>query len=159
MTSQIPFISKFVFKHDQLLLTPTSALPNRLLSPITENSAETLSTTLPINQTSSDTSKKSLSVTLRNDNLTIDDLNRRLLERLHQYLTNFHHIQTYLDTLDQHFKGLSIIINCLRNDQNVIDTIQPIEIRLLQMRVKRNEINHLLNQSSIKKFVSQQVCL
>jgi hypothetical protein len=158
MTSDSSSISKFMYKHDQPLLeysTPNSRLPNRLLSPITEHSAETLSTTLPTNKTCSDTSQKSPNIVLTNDNLTTDELNQILLQRFHQYITNFQNIQNYLNTLDQHLKELSIIINCLRNDKKLINSIEPIETRLLQIRVKRDQIDRLLNQSSIKNLIQQ----
>ena len=160
MTSENSFVSKFIHKHDQPRpesSTPTGVLSSRLLSPITENSAEILSTTLPMNKSCSDTSQKSPNIVLTNYNLTPDDLNETLIQRFHQYTTNFNNIQNYLDTLDQHFKGLSIIINYLRNDGNLINIIEAIETRLLQMRVKRDQIDHLLNQSSIKNII-QQVC-
>lgn len=157
MTSEIPVILKSIHKHDQLLLdysTPNGTLPNRLLSPIIENSAEILS----INKTCSDTSQISPNIVLTNANPTIDELNRILLQRFHQYTTNFHHIQNYLNTLDQHFKELSFIIEYLRNDKNLTNIIELIETRLLQMRVKRDQINDLLNQSSIK-IIIEQVCI
>jgi hypothetical protein len=154
MTSDSSSILKFMYKHDQPLLeysTPNSRLHNRLLSPITEHSAETLST----NKTCSDTSQKSPNIVLTNDNLTTDKLNQILLQRFHQYITNFQNIQNYLNTLDQHLKELSIIINCLRNDKKLINSIEPIETRLLQIRVKRDQIDRLLNQSSIKNLIQQ----
>jgi hypothetical protein len=155
MTSEIPFISKFIHKHDQPLLehsTPNGTLSNRLLSPITENSAEILSTSLPINKTCSNTTQKSPNLVL-----TIDELNQTLLEKFHQYTTNFHNIQNYLNTLDQHFKALAFTMEYLRNDKNFTNIIELIETRLLQMRVKRDQIDHLLNHSSIKNII-QQVC-
>jgi len=154
MTSEICSISKFIHKHGQPLLeysTPNGTLPNRLLSPIIENSAEIL----PINKKHSDTSQKSLNIVLTNDNLTTDELNHILLQRFHQYRINFHKIQNYLNTLQQHFKALSIIIEYLRKDNNLTNTIEPIEIRLIQMRAKRDQIDHLLNQSSIKTIMQQ----
>jgi len=160
MTSGIPFISKFIHKYDQSVIeqsTPNGALPNRLLSPITENSAEILSSSLSINKTCLDISQKSTNTVLTNDNSTLDELNRTLLQRFHQYTTNFHDIQNYLNTLDKHFKELSVIIEYLRHDQNLTDIIELIETRLLQMRVKRDQIDRLINHSSIKDII-QQVC-
>jgi hypothetical protein len=160
MTSGNPFISKFIHKYDQPVLeqsTPNGTLSNRLLSPITENSAEILSASLSINKTCLDISQKTSNTVLTNDNSTIDELNRTLLQKFHQYITNFDDIKNYLNTLDKHFKELSIIIEYLRNDQNFTDIIELIETRLLQMRVKRDQIDYLLNHSSIKTII-QQVC-
>ncbi|UJR33620.1 hypothetical protein I4U23_021055 [Adineta vaga] len=123
-------------------------LPNRLLSPITETSAE-------IHQTYSDISKKSPDFVLIKDHSTSNELNQVLLQKLHQYTKNFHTIQTYLNTLHEHFKALSIILEYLRKDSNILHVIEPIETRLLQMRAKRNQIDHLLNQSSLKTLIQQ----
>src|ERR1700734_3968574 len=112
MTSEIPFISKFIYKSDQSLIeysTSNGTIPNRLLSPITENSGEILSASLTLNKTCPNTSQKSPSIILMNGNSTTDELNKTLLQRFHQYTTYFHKIQNYLNTLDQHFKELSII--------------------------------------------------
>jgi len=160
MTSDISFILKFIHQYDQLVLehsTPHGALPNRLLSPITETSAEILSVSLPINKTSSDTSQKSPNLVLTNNTSTIDEINQTLLQKFHQYTTNFHQIQNYLDTLDQHLQALALIIKHLQNDKNLTHTIEFLETRLLQIRVKRDQIDRLLNQSSVQKII-QQVC-
>ncbi|CAF0909506.1 unnamed protein product [Adineta steineri] len=154
MTSEIPFISKILLKYDHTLHEYASSndpLPNRLLSPITENSVEILQTSISTNKTSSaDTSQKSPNIVLSND-----EHNHIYLQRFLQYTTNFQTIQNYLDKLHQHFKALSIIIEYIRHDQNLLDIIEPIETRLLQMRAKRDQIDHLLNQSSIKHIMQQ----
>ncbi|CAF3345113.1 unnamed protein product [Rotaria sp. Silwood1] len=160
MTSEIPFISESIHEHVRPLLeysTLNSTLPNRLLSPITENSTEILSTPIPINKICSNTSQKTINLVLKNDNLTIDEHNHIFLQKFHQCIKNFHNIQNYLNKFDQHFKELSIIIECLRTNKNFIDTIELIETRLLQMNVKRNQIDHVLNQPSIKHIIEKIV--
>ncbi|CAF0750087.1 unnamed protein product [Adineta ricciae] len=145
MTSQTNFtISKF----DEVDLYPNGTLPNRLLSPITEHSADT-------QQTYSDTSKKSSESVLSKTKSPIDELNEILLPKCHQYITYFYHIQTYLNVLQKHFKALSIIVSDLRKDRRINHVIEPIEIRMLQMHAKRNQIDNLLNKSSIKTLLQQ----
>jgi hypothetical protein len=161
MTSDIPFILKIIHQYDRLGLehsTPHGTLPNRLLSPITETSTEILSVSLPINKTSSDTSEKTTSnLVLTNNTSTIDEIYQILLQKFHQYTTNFHQIQNYLNTLEQHLQLLTLIIKHLQNDKNLINTIEFLETRLLQIRVKRDQIDRLLNHFSIQKII-QQVC-
>jgi hypothetical protein len=156
MTSDIPFILKCISQHDPPSLehcTPNGTLPNRLLSPIVENSAEILSISPSINKTCSDTIQKSPNNVSTNNHSTIDELH----QTFHQYTTHFHYIQNYLNTLDEHFKALSFILEHLRNNKNLTETIELIETRLLQMRVKREQIDRLLNHSSIKNII-EQVC-
>ena len=148
MTSETNFT---IPKFDEEDFYPNGTLPNRLLSPITEHSADT-------QQTYSDTSKNSSESVLSKNKSTIDELNEILLPKCHQYITYFYHIQTYLNTLQKHFEALSIIVNNLRKDRCINHVIEPIEIRMLQMHAKRNQIDNLLNKSSIKMLL-QQVCL
>ena len=135
-----------------------SILFNRLLSPIIENSTEMVSTPVQLNKTCSNTSKNSLNIALTNENLTINELIHIFLQRFYQYTKNFHTIQNYLNHLNRYFKELSIIIEDFRNNRIFNNTIEYIETRLLQMRVKRDQINHLLNQSSMKTHL-EKVCL
>ncbi|CAF2336610.1 unnamed protein product [Rotaria sp. Silwood2] len=158
MTSEIPFISKSIHKHDRPLLeysTLNGILSNKLLSPITENSTEILSTPIPINKICANTSQKTINLALKNDNLTVDELNHIFIQKFHQCIKNFHDIQNYLNKFDQHFKELSIIIESLRTNKNLTSIIELIETRLLQMNVKRNQIDHLLNQSSMKNIIEK----
>jgi hypothetical protein len=160
MTSDIPFILKIIHQYDQLTLEhsiPYGTLPNRLLSPITETSTEILSSPLPMNRTSFDTSQKSANLILTNNTSTIDEIYQTLLLKFHQYTINFHQIQNYLNTLDQHLQALTLIIKYLQNEKNLTNTIECLETRLLQIRVKRDQIDCLLNHFSIQKII-QQVC-
>lgn len=148
MTSDTNFtISKF----DEEDLYPNGTLPNRLLSPIVEQLADS-------QPTYSDTSKKSPESLLSKDKSIADELHHVLLPKCHQYITYFYQIQTYLNTLQEHFKALSIIVDYLRKDPRITHVIEPIEIRMLQIHAKRNQIDNLLNKSSIKTLLSQ-VCL
>lgn len=155
MTSEAPFISKLIDKYRQSLLehsVPNGILSNRLLSPIIENSAEILSGSDPINRVSLDASLKATNIVLTNENSTIDEFNQLMIQRLNEY---FHHIKNYIEKINVHFAELSIIIEALRRKQNFNSTIELIETRLLKMRVKRNQISHLLNQSFIKDNLEQ----
>lgn len=156
MTSEISSISRFISQENEFLLehsTPNGTLPYRLLSPIAEDSVEILSTSFPLNKSYSNTSQQTLNPVMINNNL-----NQTLLQRSYQYINHFYNIQNYLNTLDEHFKSLLLIIEYLRNDKNLFEIIELFETRLLQMRVKRNQIDRLLNYSSIKTIL-QQVCI
>ncbi|CAF0751299.1 unnamed protein product [Rotaria sordida] len=160
MASEIRLISKSIHKHNRSLLeysiSNDTILSNRLLSPIIENSTEIHSTPISINKICSNTSQKILNnIILKNDNLTIDELNHILIQKSHQYMKDFHNIQNYLNKFDKHFKELSNIIEYLRTNKNFTNTIELIETRLLQMHVKRNQIDRLLNQSSIKNLIEK----
>ncbi|CAF3638628.1 unnamed protein product [Rotaria socialis] len=153
MTSEISIISKLIHKQHRSLLecsTTNDKLHQCLLSPIIENSTDMLlAIPIPIHKICLDASgKKNVFTT---DNLTIDELNLML----NQYMKNLCNIQNYLNKLDEHFKDLSKIIEYLRNNKSFTNTVELIETRLLQMYVKRNQINDLLNQFSIKHLMEK----
>lgn len=128
--------------------TTNGKLLHSLLSPITENSTDILSTPIPINRLCSNTSQRNV---LTNANLTIDELNHML----RQYIKSYDNAKIYIKQLDEHCKDLSNIIECLRNNENLKSIIEVLETRLLQINVKRNQIDHLLNQFSIKDLIEK----
>ena len=152
MTSDISFILKFIHQYDQSALehsTPNGILPNRLLSPIIENSVEIL----PTENISSQLPIRSSSIHLTDDPSTHNvELNQSLLGKLHEYTNHFDQIQTYLTRINEHFHALSFLIQHLRHDN---DSIEFFQIRLIQMRVKRDQIDRLLNQSSLQNLIKQ----
>ena len=138
MTSDVSFILKFIHQYDQSALeqsaTPNGTTPNRLLSPIIENSAE----------------KKSPRTVLTND-----EANQSLLGKFQRCMSHLEQTQTYLNRIDEHFHALSFLVQHLRHDPNLTDSIEFLEIRLLQMRVKRDQIDRSLNQSSLQNLIKQ----
>ena len=137
MMSDISFILKFIHQYDQSALeqsTPNGTPPHRLLSPIIENSVE----------------KKSPRTIL-----TDDETNRSLLEKFQRSMNHFEQIQMYLNRVNEHFHALSFLIQRLRHDENVNESIEFLEIRLIQMRVKRDQIDRSLNQSSLQNLIKQ----
>lgn len=155
MTSDISFILKFIHQYDQSALehsTPNGTLPNRLLSPIIENAVEIL----PAENISSQLPRRSSSIHLTDNPSTHNvELNQSLLEKLHEYTNHFDQIQTYLTRIDEHFHALAFLIEHLRYDQNLNDSIEFFQIRLVQMRAKRDQIDRLLNQSSLQNLIKQ----
>lgn len=155
MTSDISFILKFIHQYDQSALehsTPNGTLPNRLLSPIIENSVEIL----PAENISSQLQRRSSSIHLTDDpSMHNVELNQSLLSKLHEYTNHFNQIQTYLTRLNEHFHALNILIHYLQHDPNLTDSIEFFQIRLIQMRAKRDQIDRLLNQSSLQNLLKQ----
>ena len=133
MTSDISFILKFIHQYDQ-------STPNRLLSPIIETSVE----------------KKSPPPSLtENRSINNDQTNQILLDKCQGFMNHFEQIQTYINRLDEHFRALSFLVQHLRRDEHFHDSIEFLEIRLVQMRVKRDQIDRSLNQSSLQNLIKQ----
>ncbi len=85
---------------------------------------------------------------ISNSRLIKIDSNRlivdKLLRKFHEHKTNFNHTQTYLNLLDNHLRELTTILQQLHNslDQHssLKSTTDQLEIRLLQMSTKREQI-------------------
>lgn len=68
----------------------------------------------------------------------------KLLQKFYEHKTNFNHTQTYLNLLDNHLRELTSILqrlqNCLDQHSLLKPTTDQLEIRLLQMATKREQI-------------------
>ena len=150
--------AKVIDSDDQRLLTHATANSHlfvRLLSPIIENSSEILSTSLPFDKTWSDSSRKSTEMLLKDNKCLIDDTSSVLLQRFYQYRTNFYKIENHLHSIKNHLIDLNVIIEHLQDDQTIRNLLEPIVNRLIQIRVKTNQIDRCLEQSSIENFTQQ----
>ena len=160
MSSETLFATGLIHRSDPFLFelsTPTGIGSNRLLSPITERSAEILLTPLrPIQSSTSDSPRPSPSIVLPADPLlTTNDWTTALLQRFTQYTTNFHAIQTHLHSIGGHLKESASIIDRLRNEKTIANVIDSIDMRLPQLLAKRDQIDGLLNHVSIRQIIEQ----
>jgi hypothetical protein len=68
----------------------------------------------------------------------------KLLQKFNEHKTNFNHTQTYLNLLDNHLRELTNILQRLQNSLDQHSSLKPttdqLEIRLLQMSTKREQI-------------------
>ena len=81
-------------------------------------------------------------------NTRLTDSNRmivdKLLQKFYEHKTNFNRTQTYLNLLDNHIRELTNILQRLQNSLDQQSSLKPmtdqLEIRLLQMATKREQI-------------------
>ena len=158
MTSEMPCKSKLIDMCDQQILAHSLAngiLSNRLLSPIIENSAEILSTPLPVDIDLSTASQKTPKLVARDNNAPLDGSTCSLLQGFHQCTRNLQSTHKHLSSANQHLKELTSIVDRLSQDETIVDIVEPIATRLIQLRVKAEEAVRLLNQPSIEKLAQQ----
>ena len=160
MSSAIPFATGSILRSDSSpfeLSTPTGIGSNRLLSPITERSAEVLLTPpRPFQSTHSKSPHPSPRIVLPADSvLSIDDCSTALLQRFTQHTTNFRTIQKHLQSIGGHLEESASIIDRLRDEKTIADVIDSIDMRLPQLRAKRDQIDGLLNHFSIRRIIEQ----
>ena len=92
------------------------------------------------------------------DNSTIIN---KLLEKFHEHKTNFYQTQNHLYLLDNHLYEITIILNRLQNslEQNSVlkSTTDQLETRLLQMTIKREQIQTAINHFQQSPTITRTV--
>lgn len=161
MTSDSSYTSKRndIPKEDAAsVCTQPDTISARLLSPIIEQSVEIYSTSLPIEQICLDSTGKSPPKLSDSDNVSIDPSHAGLVQTLYQYKTNFQKLRTYLHSIKDHFHRLAETVRQIEWNPILAAAIDPIPMRLIQMRVKLDQIDRLLHPSVAEK-IDQEVCL
>jgi hypothetical protein len=96
--------------------------------------------------------------TVTESNSTIVD---KLLQKFDEHKNHFYQTQNYLYLLDNHFYEITTILNQLQNslDQNSLlkPTTDQLEVRLLQMTIKREQIRTAVNHFHQSPTVPQTI--
>jgi hypothetical protein len=162
MTSSTSYTSQVVNIDDDQQLAEYPAtngiLFNRLLSPIVECSTEILSMSFPIERIYSNTMDKRLNTCLADNRPIVDPLDSILREQFIQSIDTIHKIGKYFDSIDHHLKQVTMIIEQLHDDDNIMNAIEPISTRLIPIRTKAKQINHLVKRTAVEHRYVQVRC-
>lgn len=155
MTSDMSFTSKLSDTSNLQIAaysTPNGATPSRLLSPISEHSIEIQTISLPIDKIRLDSNENTAEVPSNEPQNSVDPSISVLLSKFHHYKSNFQKLRTFFHSIDEHLNELKKIIDQLESDRTLSDLIEPIPTRLIQIRVKIDQIDRFLNSSIIEKI-------